>query len=150
MSHTTAVDSIVFTDIHALEGALGDLRASGVRCSLVKDATPRAFYENQQGMGKADYVVRLDDARYDVGLYYDKDKKGYVARTDLWGGSVQKVLGVRVQPGEHPHQAALGKLYQHYGVQAATRAAVKQGYTVRKIVKEDGTIALQMTGMKGA
>jgi len=149
MSHTSEISSIVFTDIVALQAAVHDLQAAGVRCSLEKEGTPRAYFSNQQGMGPADYVLRLQDARFDVGFYYDAAKKAYVARTDLWAGHVASVLGAKAKPGENQEQAALGKLYQAYGVQAATRQAVKQGYTVRKIVRDDGTIALSMTGMKG-
>jgi hypothetical protein len=150
MSHTVEVPSIVFSDMDALGAAIKELNAAGVKCSLQKGGTPRAFYDNQEGMGAADYVVKLEDARYDIGLYYDTAKKGYVARTDLFGGTVAKVMGATARPGESAEQAALGRLYQGYGVHAATRAAVKNGYTVRRIVKDDGSIALHMTGMRGS
>lgn len=148
MSHTTEIGSIVFTDIAALEAAVKDLNAAGVRCSLVKNAVPRAFYQDQQGMGKADYVLKLDNCRFDVGFYHDEAKKGYVARTDLWGGHISAVLGAQAKEGEDTTQAAMGKLYQAYGVQAVTRQAARQGYSVRKVVKPDGTISLSVTGMK--
>jgi hypothetical protein len=136
--------------MEALGAAVKELNAAGVACSLQKGGTPRAFYSNQEGMGAADYVIKLDQSKYDIGLYYNKDKKGYEARTDLFGGYVAKVIGAQARPGESEQQAALGRLYQGYGVHAATRAAVKNGYTVRRIVKDDGTIALHMTGMKGS
>lgn len=144
MSHTTSVTDIVFTDIAALQSAVAELKKSGVKCELVQDATPRAFYAGQDGMGHAPYVLRLDDARYDVGFYWNEQKKGYEARTDFFSGSVEKVLGSSASGPEDAQRAKLGKLYQMYGVHAATRKAVQQGYSVRRVVKGDGTISLVM------
>lgn len=144
MSHTTEIEAVVIQDIAALETTVAELNKAGVKCSLVKDATPRAFYQNQQGMGKADYVLKLNDCPYDVGLYRNTTG-GYVARTDLWGGHVAKVLGAAPQGKETPQQAALGKLYQGYAVNAAVRQATKQGYRVQRSTRPDGTVQLTMT-----
>lgn len=144
MSHTTEIGEIVFKDMTALTAAVAEMQANGVRCSLVKDAAPRAYYQNQQGMGPANYVLKLDDAPYDVGFYKDDKKGGYVARTDLFLGHVARVLGAQAKTGESQSQAALGKLYQTYAVHATTRQAVKQGYSVRRVNKPDGTVSLVM------
>ncbi len=145
MSHTTTIDSVVFSDIDALKAAVAELQKSGVKCSLLVNAVPRAYYANQQGMGEAPFVLKLDDSRFDVGFYYDKDKKGYTPRTDLFGNHVANVLGAKkTQDHETPMQCALGKLNQMYGVHAATRQAVKQGYSVRRSTKPDGTVQLTM------
>lgn len=143
MSHTTQIDSVAFTDISALEAAVAELNKAGVRCTLKKNATPRAFYENQTGLGPAPMVLTLTDAPYDVG-FYENGKGGYVARTDLWGGHVAKVLGAASQGKETVAQAALGKLYQAYAVNAAIRQATRQGYRVQRITKADGTVQLTM------
>ena len=123
MSHTSEISAVAIVDIAALEGAVSDLKASGVRCSLVKNAKPRAFYNNQQGMGVAPYVLKLEDSPYDVG-FYENGQGGYVARTDLFAGHIQRILGTTVRgPKETAEQAALGKLYQTYAVNAAIRQA---------------------------
>lgn len=145
MSHTTAIESVVITDLDALRAAVVELQKNGVRCSLVEKSTPRAYFQQQAGMGPADFVLKLDDSPYDVGLYKDEAKGGYVARTDLWGGNVARVLGAPAQQGEAPAQAAMGKLYQTYALNAATRQAARQGYKVRRQVKPDGTVQLVMT-----
>jgi len=144
MSHTTEISSIVFNDIEALRLAVRDLQAAGVKCTLVEKATPRAYYQNQQGMGAADYVLQLQDCPYDVGFYHDDKAKGYVARTDLFMNHVSRVLGATASAGEKPEQAALGRLYQSYAINAATRQAAKQGYAVRRVTKPDGTVQLIM------
>lgn len=144
MSHTTEISTIVFNDIDALRLAVRELQAAGVKCELKEKATPRAYYQNQQGMGPADYVLQLNDCPYDVGFYQDEKAKGLVARTDLFAGHVSRVLGATPQKGENPAQAALGKLYQAYAVNAATRQAAKQGYAVRRVTKADGTVQLIM------
>ena len=144
MSHTSEISAVAIVDIAALEGAVSDLKASGVRCSLVKNAKPRAFYNNQQGMGVAPYVLKLEDSPYDVG-FYENGQGGYVARTDLFAGHIQRILGTTVRgPKETAEQAALGKLYQTYAVNAAIRQATRQGYRVQRSVKADGTVQLTM------
>lgn len=144
MSHTTEIKSIVFTDLGALHAAVAELNKSGVSCQLVPDATPRAFYENQEGLGRAPYVLKLNTCPYDVG-FYSNNKGGYTARTDLWMNHVSNVLGAPVQGNENPQQAALGKLYQSYAINAAVRQAAKQGYRVSRTTKQDGTVQLTMT-----
>jgi hypothetical protein len=147
VSHTTAIDNIVFQDIAALTAAVNELAAQGIKCSLEKDAVPRAYYQNQVGMEKAPYVLRLHDAPFDIGFYYDKDKGGHVARTDLHAGHVSRQLGVQAQGSETAMQAALGKLNQTYAIHATTRAAVAKGMQVRRVNGNDGSVRLVVTGM---
>ena len=144
MSHTTEISSIVFNDVEALRLAVRDLQKAGVKCTLKEKATPRAYYANQAGMGPAEYVLELQDSPYDVGFYHDPKVKGLVARTDLFLGHVNKVLGVPARNDEKHEQAALGRLYQAYAVQATTRQAARQGYSVRKVTRADGSVQLIM------
>lgn len=144
MSHTTEINTIVFNDIEALKLAVRDLQAAGVKCALKTKAKPRAYYADQQGMGMADYVLELQDSPYDVGFYKDEKAKGYVARTDLFAGHVQRVLGAPLLKGEKPEQAAMGRMYHAYAVNAAVRQATKQGYSVRRVTKADGSVQLIM------
>ena len=142
MSHTTEIADIIFTDITALTAAVNELAGKGIKCALVKGGTPRAFYQNQQGLGPADYVLQLQDCPYDIGFYQDAAKKGMVARTDLFNGRVASVLGSPVTGKENPAQAAMGKLYQTYAIHAATRKAVQQGMSVKRVNNADGSVRL--------
>lgn len=145
MSHTASVKSIQITSITALQAAINELVSQGIRCSLQTGGNPRAFYENQQGMGPADYVVKLETCPYDIGLY--KTENGsYEARTDFWAGHVEKVLGAKASTPESSMQAKMGKLFQMYGIHAATEAARRKGHMVRRINQQDGTVALEVTG----
>ena len=148
MSHTSEVSDILFTDIAALTAAVNELSRSGLNISLTKGGTPRAYYQTQEGMGPASYVVKLEDAPYDVGIYKHPSKNGYVARTDLFMGHVARILGGKVSAGEKTEQAALGKLYQTYGIHAATRKAVSQGMTVQRVNNKDGSVRLVVGGFK--
>lgn len=143
MSHTTTVTSIKINSIAALQDAVAELREQGIRISLVPDAAPRAYYANQQGMGPAPYVLRLEGAPYDIGLY-GSEESGYEARTDLWAGHVQRLLGVE---GDSTPQGALGKLYQTYAVCAVVREAQSQGYSVSRERGASGDVVLSITGM---
>lgn len=118
----------------------------GVKCSLIENATPRAYFNNQQGMGVAPFVIRLDDCKYDIGIYQD-GKGGYEARTDFWSGYVEKVVGVEACSVASKEQAKLGKLFQAYGIHAAMEQARKQGYTVRRVAGKNGAEQLIVTGM---
>jgi len=145
MSHTSTINTVVITDEHALRAAIQELKSNGVRCDLLENAKPRAYYNTQEGMqGNAKFVVSLKDSRYDVGLYERADGNGLEARTDLWGGDVAKQLGAQAQGEESKEQAAMGKLFQTYAVQAATRKATQKGYRVNRVNKEDGTVQLQI------
>lgn len=90
-------------------------------------------------MGKADYVLQLHDARYDVGLY--KVDKNYEARTDFYGGSVERQLGAKDDTVKGD-QKKLGKLYQMYAINATERSLAMKGISARRTTKADGTIQL--------
>lgn len=143
MSHTTSIASIKITNIAALRLAIAELAAQGLKIALQEGGTPRAYYPNQTGLGVADFVVKLGDARYDIGLYKDKDG-AYEARTDFWAGDVEKVLGAPASSPAAAGQAKLGRLFQAYGLNAATLEAKRKGYMVQRVPQKDGTIQLKM------
>lgn len=144
MSHTSTIDAVIITDVKALEAAIKELNTNGVSCELLRNAKPRAYYSNQENMGVADYVVRLNKSKYDVGLYQREGQKGYEARTDFFAGQVSSQLGVKPADGESTAQAGLGKLYNLYAVHAATRTAVQQGYRVNRKNNTDGSVQLRV------
>lgn len=145
MSHTTAIKAVKIQSIGALQSAIAELQSTGIRVELKANATPRAYSHNQAGLGLADYVIVLADAQYDVGLYKQEDGS-YEARTDFWRGSVEAILGAKAHKPENAEQAKMGKLFQTYAVHAALEAARRKGLTARRIVKDDGTIQLELTG----
>lgn len=146
ISHTASVKSIKITSVTALRSAIESLAATGMKISLKENATPRAFYPNQVGLGKADFVIELKDSRYDVGVYKSATENSYEVRTDFWGSDVEKVLGVPATSPEKKDQARLGRLFQAYGVAAAKETARKRGHMVQSTTREDGTIVLSISG----
>lgn len=146
MSHTTAIKSIAITSIPALRKAVEFLQSKGIKCSLRENDTPRAYYSNQAGMGKADFVLKLDASRYDVGFYKGEDGK-YEARTDFWQGDVERVLGVPATAetrGSSQHQ--LGRLFQAYAMCATEEQVRKQGYMVTRQFQTNGDVKLVVNG----
>lgn len=139
MSHTTAIKGVQITDVAALRSAVNDLNKAGVQCTLIENAKPRAYYSDQEGLGMADLVLQLPNAQYDVGLY--KQDKNYEARTDFYGGSVERQLGVK-DDSVKGDQKKLGKLYQMYAVNATERSLAMKGISSRRTTKQDGTIQL--------
>ncbi len=131
--------------MEALRTALTELKVNAV---IVRNATPRAFYKDQQGMGLADYIIELKDCPYDIGLYKAATGKGYVCRADLFQGRVAAIFGAVAKKGESHEQASMGKLFQMYAVHAATRKAIQQGMTVRRVNIADGGIRLVVNGIQ--
>ncbi|ALT58022.1 hypothetical protein FDG94_gp029 [Pseudomonas phage SM1] len=125
---------------------MAELRASGMNIDIATDAVPRAYFQNQQGMGKAPYVIRLHDAKYDVGVYALPDGSGYELRTDFWGGSVERVVGAKASSSETTEQAKLGRIFQAYALNAAEQHAHQQGMTTTRSVGQDGAIELLVQG----
>lgn len=146
MSHTTTIKAIKIASISALEAAVKDLNEAGIICTLERDTSPRAYFVGQQGLGKAPYVLKLSQSKYDIGFYLSDDGKTYEARTDFWDRQVENLLGAQPGAPERAGQAKMGKLFQYYGAAAAMEAARKKGQMVRKTVKPSGEIVLDITG----
>lgn len=144
MSHTATVSAIKIVSIPALRAAVADLAASGVRCELRENHTPRAYYKDQAGLGQADYVLVLHDSKYDVGFYKQADG-AYRASTDFFNRQVENVLGAQASAPELTEQARMGKLFQNYSVHVTMETAKKQGHMVTRHQRADGTIALTLT-----
>ncbi len=146
MSHTTTIKAIKIKSISALRLAITELNAKGIQCTLAENVKPRAYSQEQVGMGVAPYVLQLKDSTYDVGFYRQEDGT-YEARTDFWNGQVEKLLGAKCGDQARRDQARMGKLYQLYGIAAATEVARRAGHTVRRIENtETGQIKLEVTG----
>lgn len=137
MSHTTTIDNVEITDVVALKAAISELQQNGVDCALLENALPRGYYRQQSGLEAAPFVLNLKKSKYDVGFYQKKDGASYEARCDLFSGDIARQLGADGKP--------LGKLMNLYAVNAITRKAVQQGYSVNRTNKEDGSVQLQVT-----
>lgn len=147
MSHTSAVKSIKFTNLDALRAAVEELNGKGIKMTLVPNAKPRAYFQNQQGMEQADFVIQLGGSRYDIGLYKQADGS-YESRTDFWGGDVEKLLGAKAGDKGRADQAKMGKLFQTYGVHAALQQARKQGLQASRVAGADGKEQVIVTGYR--
>lgn len=147
MSHTSSVKSIAISSIEALQAAVNELNTLGVKCSLIANAQPRAYFSNQSGMGKADYVIKLDNSRYDVGLYKTAEG-GYEVRTDFWGEDVKNQLGAVASGPGKAEQAKMGKLFQAYGVHAAMQEARRKGLQATRQKGADGKEQVIITGYR--
>ena len=121
------------------------MASTGTKCSLQDGGVPRAYFPDQAGMGKADFVLKLDGARFDIG-FYKNDEGHYEARTDFYGGTVEACIGAKPSKPENAEQAKMGKLFQLYAIHAATETARKKGLTVRRIPGADGRIKLELMG----
>ena len=150
MSHTTKIAGPAIKNAQILALAVASLGAHGIRCSLEENVKPRAYSSNQKGMEVAPYVLRLPDATYDVGFYLMPDGT-LEPRTDFYNGSVARLLGAKPVPGTTDDQANLGKLFQHYQVQAAMQKARQDGYEARLLpVAADGSLKIKVTGFATA
>lgn len=145
MSHTTAIKAVKITSLTALKAAITTLAQNGMKISLQEGGVPRAYYPDQPGMGHADFVIKLGGCPYDIGLY-KQDDGSYEPRTDFFRGHVESVLGAKASSPEYAEQAKLGRLFQAYAIESTCETARKKGLQARRILGEDGTIKLELTG----
>lgn len=129
MSHTSVLKTIKITNISALQQAVEYLQNQGVNCSLVENAKPRMYYDNQHG--KCDYVLKLTDCVYDVG--FDKQADGsYAPVFDSWGQHLQKQIGMPTscpipKTQEEQQAAAISRLLDCYAIHAAKEELSQSG-----------------------
>jgi hypothetical protein len=146
VSHTTKINAVTIRSVTALTAAIAFLQSHHkINCTLVPNSTPRAYYAQQEGMGQADYVLKLNDAPYDIGFYKQADGT-FEPRTDFWNKHVEKVLGVPHDKTYTGDGYKLGKLMQAYGMAAAEEQARRQGLMVQRSIQANGSIKLIATG----
>lgn len=130
MSHTTTLKSIAIKDIDALQSAAAEMQEAGVNCSLVANAKPRMYYANQHG--NCAYVLKLEDAPYDVGFEAQEDGS-YAPVFDEWQNRVHNQIGASCPMPDSPEgrtQRQIGRFLQSYAKHAAINSACASGYMV--------------------
>lgn len=148
MSHTTSIKGLAIKDVAALRAAAAKLKSQGINCSLAEDVKPRMYYSDQHG--KCPYVLQLHDGQYDVGFELQADGS-YSPVFDEWGSHVSRHLGATcplpsTPEGKAQHQ--IGKFLTAYAVEAATNAAIAQGYYVESSdIDQQGNVNLVLAGM---
>ena len=147
MSHTTTLLDVAIRDMDALNKAVAELAARGIRARLVTNTKPRMYSSNQHGV--CPYVLRLEDSPYDVG--FDVSADGSLTPVfDSWQGHIHKQIGSRRHAGGRVQgaQADIGLLMQTYAKHAAVNAAVAQGYVVENTQFDDqGNIHLTIANV---
>jgi len=162
MSHTTEIKAVPIRDINALRAAVNELKAKGINVELVQNENPRMYYSDQlqRHLGTksetCDYVVKVKDAKYDIG-FIKNDDGTYSMVFDDWQKSIKKVLGAEQKnAGRDEHWAgrrdateqtlhSVGKLTQAYSKHAAINAATTKGYQVTGTHTDaDGNIHLEI------
>jgi len=155
MSHTTKIKSVPIRDRQAIAAAVAELRRGGVNVELETNAEPRMYYadqlKNQLGREdeKCDYVLRLKDSKYDVGLIKEEDGT-FSPVFDSWAGHVKTQLGATRLPDEATEDSKklmpIGKFMQAYSKHAAMNAAVAKGYRVNSATTDaNGNVQLRLS-----
>lgn len=152
MSHTTTLKGVQIKSASAIRTTVQDLKNQGIDISLATNEVPRMYYrEQEREIGKCEFVLKLGNSRYDVGLKWNEKEQQYDAFLDTWAGSIKNAIGASCamprdagEQGEH----AIGLFSQRYGINAAKEAASAAGYYVeREFIDEDGTVQLELGGM---
>ena len=130
MSHTTSVKTVQYTDANAIREAVKALQAKGVKITLLENAKPRMYYDNQEGV--CDFVIRCDNGKYDVGLKLQADGS-YLPVFDEWGGYIADVLGTSRNSAEE----AIALFSRQYGEEAIYLEAARQGLAVESVFTDD-------------
>ena len=136
MSHTTTLKGVKITSVSALRAAVAALREKGRNIELVENAKPRMYYDNQEG--NCPFVLKLKDARYDVGLRMAEDGS-YTPVLDTWGGHVSRELQnpkCDLKQGQAA-EAAISLFTQEYAKAASTEAMLDQGFHVAEETQDE-------------
>lgn len=146
MSHTSVLKTVQINDIQALYNAVEFLKQNGVNCELLQNARPRMYYRDQHGV--CDYVLKLNNASYDVGFAKQNDGS-YVPVFDSWNGIIAREIGAdeKLCPpakNETERQARnITRLLNAYVLEASKIQLEQQGYyDFSHEVQPDGTLAL--------
>ena len=148
MSHTTKLNQICIRDVGAMKQAVMALQQKGIKCNLLENTKPRMYYTEQGPT--CDYVLRLDNAKHDVGFQKQKDGT-YSPVLDTWGGHVKNEIGATCPMPNTPEGKAqhnIGQFMQEYSKAATVNAAIQQGYVVESTeTDQNGNIHLTLAGM---
>ena len=180
MSHTTSVRAIPIVSVAALKSAVEELKKRGVKCELVANAVPRMYYLDQiarhvkdknphdyhfhANPEECDYVLRLDDAFYDIGFLRDKkghlvpffDDYDHIGMGSLGKGSkgIKHILGAKFEgktqhwsgnkEAEDQQRHSVGLLMQGYVKHAVMEQAGKAGVAMKSCNYDQKTGKLKM------
>jgi len=145
VSHTTTIRGLAIKDVGAIRRAVAELQSKGVKISLAENTKPRMYYRQQEVM--CDFVLKLENANYDVGLVKQADGT-YNVITDEYGGTVARAVGASCPVPKTAEERALwaiGQFGQQYARFAAINAATAQGYMIeRDYFDEHGNVQLEV------
>jgi hypothetical protein len=125
MSHFTTIKTQI-KDIEALKSACKEMGLT-----LLQNTMARGYGSSTR---KGDFVIKLAGP-FDIAVNKQQDNT-YGLTTDWWMGHVEKEVG-----------KDYGKLLQLYGVHKATIEARKNGLSVLRRQKQDGSIKLVLMGV---
>ncbi len=173
MSHTVSLSTVPIRSITALRAAITALAATGINISLEENATPRNYYRDQyqrhlkRPNEVADFVIRLPDAHYDIGLLKEEDgtysthfddyghpghlnERGKKAIKDILGipapGMTEHWSGQKKNPLQAQHSVA--KFLNSYTEHAALEIAGSQGMLLESCeVMPDGSRVMTFASM---
>lgn len=121
MSHITKIE-LEIKDLDAL-------KAAGEALGLKFNRDQKQFRWFAGKQNPCEHAFSAPNTQYEIGVV--RSDNGYKLELDFFGG-LGKILGKNAD-----------KLKQGYAVEVASRAAMRQGYKIRKAVQEDGTVVLR-------
>lgn len=138
----TTIDSVIITDIDAVQKAVSDLKQEGINIELIQNSEARFYMEQTQS---ADYVVKLCDGPYDLALNAVTDTYGDITHYDLsfdpYANYVKNIIGI----SSMDNKAHISRFSQAYAKHAAINSAVSQGFSVQECYMDDhGTVQLAL------
>lgn len=148
MSHNVKIEGIKITSLDVLDRAIAELRRDGINVMLERGVPGKRglTFRTYHGYGnstKADSVIRLPGAAYDIGLLHDP--KGFYSPIfdNMLGISIPSPIACKYVAGEKHDGSqghAMGKLMQRYAAILAETDAQRRGYHARRVTGSDGTM----------
>jgi len=142
MSHNVLIKNVKITSIPALQRAIAELNAEGIRVSL-EDRKQFRTYRGQPN--RCDYCISLPDANHDVGLVKQEDGS-YLPYYDPYGmprnGEGVSCRWEQRDGNEAFQRTAIGKLLQRYATCVAEDSLTLSGNAFTREYDNEGNIVL--------
>jgi hypothetical protein len=144
------VSGVIFDDIDTLEKAFNELKAEGkVAQDAVFHRQPFSMRGYGGGRENVPFGIELPNARYDVGFRQTKEGYQPYFESGFSPPGISADHGAKTLEGQtcnvYHGPGAVGQLAQRYRLLQLERNAHRMGSTTRRMQKEDGKIALEVT-----
>lgn len=150
MSHTTRITGLELRSVTAIEAAVGKLKAGGVDVELLRNAHPRMYFGSQNDqLGLCDLVLKVNRAKYDLGMKLNNETGEYELFFDEYMNSIRDQIGMKAIPktatADQARIAHVRDFVLNYNKSLVEEQAASQGiFDMSTSVNDKGHTVMEM------